>query len=412
MSKADSKICDDDIKIYLQQKINTENAKTLLYVIELFMRNEDTFLEDSSLLSNLTLEHIMPTKWEKYWSDVDVVDKFGKKVGDKDKIQCRKEAINCIGNMILLTQKLNASTNNKSFATKVCDAHGYKNYSSLKLTSSIVDSYNQNPVWNEQQIYNRADKICELFLLIWPNYLTESIEDIPEEAFKDPISLMKALSKVNYSDDLEDDSTLLISKEDFIRRINIQRKTFDKYIKEQKIVPDRWITEDSSTPRPYFTQETFDKYVNQFKWTVITPDNIKEVFMERIEQMDMQRSYKPLLLKTVIEKSSDTGKLSMKEVVSSFRDFYSSRKNNNQFVENDDSIFTRSNYTDEEAKKEILRYPLDCFAQMNIVEYVEYRDEVVINPTLWESLTVQDKQQVISICEAKLNYYYDVLLAT
>ena len=58
------------------------------------MRNEDTFLEDSSLLSNLTLEHIMPTKWEKYWSDVDVVDKFGKKVGDKDKIQCRKEAIN------------------------------------------------------------------------------------------------------------------------------------------------------------------------------------------------------------------------------------------------------------------------------------------------------------------------------
>ena len=49
---------------------------------------------------------------------------------------------------------------------------------------------------------------------------------------------------------------------------------------------------------------------------------------------------------------------------------------------------------------------------MNIVEYVEYRDEVVINPTLWESLTVQDKQQVISICEAKLNYYYDVLLAT
>ena len=412
LSKADSKICDDDIKIYLQQKINTENAKTLLYVIELFMRNEDTFLEDSSLLSNLTLEHIMPTKWEKYWSDVDVVDKFGKKVGDKDKIQCRKEAINCIGNMILLTQKLNASTNNKSFATKVCDAHGYKNYSSLKLTSSIVDSYNQNPVWNEQQIYNRADKICELFLLIWPNYLTESIEDIPEEAFKDPISLMKALSKVNYSDDLEDDSTLLISKEDFIRRINIQRKTFDKYIKEQKIVPDRWLTEDSSTPRPYFTQETFDKYVNLFKWTVITPDNIKEVFMERIEQMDMQRSYKPLLLKTVIEKSSDTGKLSMKEVVSSFRDFYSSRKNNNQFVENDDSIFTRSNYTDEEAKKEILRYPLDCFAQMNIVEYVEYRDEVVINPTLWESLTVQDKQQVISICEAKLNYYYDVLLAT
>ena len=134
--------------------------------------------------------------------------------------------------------------------------------------------------------------------------------------------------------------------------------------------------------------------------------------MGRIEQMDMQRSYKPLLLKTVIEKSSDTGKLSMKEVVSSFRDFYSSRKNNNQFVENDDSIFTRSNYTDEEAKKEILRYPLDCFAQMNIVEYVEYRDEVVINPTLWESLTVQDKQQVISICEAKLNYYYDVLLAT
>ena len=84
MSKADSKICDDDIKIYLQQKINTENAKTLLYVIELLIsRNEDTFLEDSSLLSNFTLEHIMPTKWEKYWSDVDVVDKFGKKVGDR-----------------------------------------------------------------------------------------------------------------------------------------------------------------------------------------------------------------------------------------------------------------------------------------------------------------------------------------
>jgi type III restriction protein res subunit len=421
LSKSDSKICDDDIKVYLQQKINVENAKTLLYIIELYMRDKDDFTEDSSLLSNLTLEHIMPTKWEKHWSDVDVVDKSGNKVSDADKMQCRKEAIGCIGNMTLLTHKLNSSTNNKSFATKVCDAHGYKNYSSLKLTCKIVDSYKQNPVWNEQQIYNRADRICDLFLQLWPNYSakpieakpieTKPIKDIPDEAFDDPITLMNALSKVNYIDD-EDDSTQLISKDDFIKRINIQRKTFDKYINEQKIVPDKWVKDGNSTPIPYFTQESFDKYVNQFNWTVITPDNIKEIFMEMVEQMEMQRSYKPLFLKAVMENASDSGIVPMKTIVAAFRNFYTSRANKRLLVERDDSIFARSSFTDEEAKREILRYPLDRFAQRSIVEYIECLDEVELNPSLWKSLNNQEKKRVITICEKKLNEYYSGILVT
>lgn len=412
MSQPDSKICDSDIKGYLQQKINIENAKTILYVIELYMRGEDKFIEDASLLSNLTLEHIMPTRWEKHWSDVPVVDKNGSLICDDDKAQWRKEAICCIGNMTLLTQKLNTSINNKSYKMKVCDAHGYKNSSSLKLTNELVESFEQDPIWDEQHIYQRANRIYDLFLRLWPNYSTKPIEDLPDEVFEDPIKLLKALSKVNYSDDFEDDSSKLISAEEFIRRINIQRKTFEKFIKEQKIIPDKLITVAKSTPVPFFTQESFEKYVSQFNWTVITPENIKEIFMEEVEHMDMQRSYKPLFLKTVIGNASATGKIPMNDVVAAFRNFYTARANDHLFVEQEDSIFARQDYTDAEAKKEILKYPLDRFAQRSIVEYIEYQDEIVVNPSLWKDLTPQEKQQVVSMCETKLEEYYNGFLVT
>ena len=134
--------------------------------------------------------------------------------------------------------------------------------------------------------------------------------------------------------------------------------------------------------------------------------------MEMVEQMEMQRSYKPLFLKSVIENASDSGTVPMKTIVASFRDFYTARANNHLLVERDDSIFARSSFTDEEAKKEILKYPLDRFAQRSIVEYIECLDEVEVNPYLWKSLNIQEKKRVITICEEKLNEYYAGILVT
>ena len=77
-----------------------------------------------TLIYNKTLEHIMPQKWEKNWSTVECVDYDAN--GDyvvvtniEDMRTVRKKSIYSIGNMTLLTSKLNTSISNSCFEEKI-----------------------------------------------------------------------------------------------------------------------------------------------------------------------------------------------------------------------------------------------------------------------------------------------------
>lgn len=175
MTSEESDINDTMIKSWIKNIKNNETAKILLYCIELYRRN-DSRHDIKDLCYNYTLEHVMPIKWDKYWSGVPVLDEQGNAMDEDnpDRISERTKAISNLGNMILLTSKLNSALNNREFSVKVNGDgkhSGYSAYGSLLLTKEVVDIYPNQ--WNEVTIKNRCENLFKDIMNIWPDYYSE-----------------------------------------------------------------------------------------------------------------------------------------------------------------------------------------------------------------------------------------------
>jgi len=175
MTSEESDINDTMIKSWIKNIKNNETAKILLYCIELYRRN-DSRHDIKDLCYNYTLEHVMPVKWDKYWSGVPVLDEQGNAMDEDnpDRIGERTKAISNLGNMILLTSKLNSALNNREFSVKVNGDgkhSGYSAYGSLLLTKEVVDIYPNQ--WDEVTIKNRCENLFKDIVNIWPDYYSE-----------------------------------------------------------------------------------------------------------------------------------------------------------------------------------------------------------------------------------------------
>ena len=175
MTSEESDINDIMIKSWIKNIKNNETAKILLYCIELYRRN-DSRHDIKDLCYNYTLEHVMPVKWDKYWSGVPVLDEQGNAMDEDnpDRIGERTKAISNLGNMILLTSKLNSALNNREFSVKVNGDgkhSGYSAYGSLLLTKEVVDIYPNQ--WDEVTIKNRCENLFKDIMNIWPDYYSE-----------------------------------------------------------------------------------------------------------------------------------------------------------------------------------------------------------------------------------------------
>ena len=90
------------------KRITNKPATLVLFILELIRRNGEEKSYSDSMKYSLSLEHIMPQKWEKNWNKVasyqyDEATKEYVIVTDyNDVITNRKKAIYSIGNMTLL----------------------------------------------------------------------------------------------------------------------------------------------------------------------------------------------------------------------------------------------------------------------------------------------------------------------
>ena len=173
LTNASAGITDLDIKCYLADT-KDDTAKMILFCIELYRRRDDA-MDVNVLEYKYTLEHIMPKKWETYWSSVPIVD--GDTVLDmklEESKRYRKQAIESIGNKTLLTCNLNSSIRNAAYDKKISgDGYkkpGYKSHTMLLLTKEIVSMYELDTNWDENSIAKRTDKLFAEFLVLWPSF--------------------------------------------------------------------------------------------------------------------------------------------------------------------------------------------------------------------------------------------------
>ncbi|MDE2746386.1 MAG: DUF262 domain-containing protein [Chloroflexota bacterium] len=128
----------------------------LLSRIESHLRTSQA--EDVAWLNNIQIEHVMPRKWQKHWP---LTGQMGE--GFTSEEEYRDYVLNCLGNLTLITGKLNSSVSNGPWKRKrkALDRH-----SVLFLNKDVLDQGKDS--WSVDDIEERSERLAKLALEIWP----------------------------------------------------------------------------------------------------------------------------------------------------------------------------------------------------------------------------------------------------
>ena len=432
LSNPDSGISDADIKRFLAET-KDDTAKMILFCIELYRRKDDS-VDVNALEYKYTLEHIMPKKWDTYWSDVPIIE--GDKTLDPESEegkQFRKRTIESIGNKTLLTCNLNSAIRNANYDKKVLGdgekKPGYKLHTMLLLTKDIVECYESDSIWDEKHIAQRLEELYQEFLCLWPSYCDDSIQTesvvknsndnsdpdlsiFTDDELADP---MKVFDKVSLNNDVNSTNTIvdisnMYSQLELIKHMSVNSThTIRKYIAEGKIVPDAVVKTSDKRSVNYYKKERIQEFSEKYGWEIISEDNIMSLFLEMISKMRMDHSYKPVFLKCFFGKCDSDGKAFLSDVASEFDGFYTKRRNDSLKVEKDDSLFCKQNYFLEDVKKQILNHPFKRFELMNMMRYDSTSGYIELDSVIWNQLSTEERNEICLICDMNIEQYYKTL---
>lgn len=198
----------------------------------------------------------------------------------------------------------------------------------------------------------------------------------------------------------------MISQMELVRRVNVQKETVERYIREKKMIPDLEVPISEKHVFRYFKEETLIRYAKEYHWTLIDKNNRKDVFLQMVEQMDMTYSYKPVLLKAFFASSDERGKAQLSDIVAYFRDFYEKRRAGGLVVEKNNALYAKENYTDREIENNILNNPFRRFEDMQVMHHSKTLGVIQMDEWIWKRLTQDDKTRILKICDEKLVSYY------
>ena len=205
----------------------------------------------------------------------------------------------------------------------------------------------------------------------------------------------------------QEEAAGMISQMEFIRRVDVQSETVERYIREGKIIPDLIVPMSEHKQLKYFTEETLEAAAKANDWKLINDSNRKELFMEMVGQMDMSYSYKPVLLKAIFANADNKGRVKLDDISAYFRSFYEERRSSGLVVEKPNSIFAKGGYTDKDAQRNILSNPFKRFEDMQMLRHTKTLGIIEVEPTVWKNLTDDEVRRILDICDEKLERYYE-----
>ena len=125
----------------------------VLEAIESHLRSDKTEIMSQR---PLTREHIMPESWQRNWP-------LPGGSGGDEATNARDQAVKEIGNLTLVTGKLNASLSNAPWHQK---KETLKQHTTLRLNWELLE--NPPNIWNEETIRERSRHLAKIATEIWP----------------------------------------------------------------------------------------------------------------------------------------------------------------------------------------------------------------------------------------------------
>ncbi|MBZ9686808.1 DEAD/DEAH box helicase family protein [Clostridium estertheticum] len=261
-----------------------------------------------------------------------------------------------------------------------------------------------------------AHRMFDLSKYVPGNYVVASGKDrkMDEDLFRKgekPVAFLdfpmeatdyELIDLFNWQSEVKD----LISQIEFVRMVDVQSETIERYIREGKIIPDLEVPMGARSFK-YFKEETVIKYVKEFDWEIINAANMKEKFMDMVKTMDMSYSYKPVLLKAMLEEADDKGKVLIEDIVDYFIDFYEDRKKRGLVAEKKKCIYNNDVIDRKDVKRNILSNPFKRFEDMRFMRKCRESEYVEFNGNVWKKIRGEEKVWIGEWCEEKLEEYYN-----
>ncbi len=152
---------DNEIKETLvenRMRGNAARQRMILEAVEAYLRSE--FAESVGDFQSLTIEHIMPQGWATSGNWPMPSSASGE---DTDHTN-RDNSVRELGNLTLVTQKLNSSVSNGPWNQK---KETLRNHSVLFLNKQLLDDPPE--IWDEKAIRDRSTKLVDHIIRIWPH---------------------------------------------------------------------------------------------------------------------------------------------------------------------------------------------------------------------------------------------------
>jgi hypothetical protein len=160
----------DDTPIY--KGITRPRLRMLLEAIEDDLRTP--LGEPERCPRGLTVEHVMPQAWREHW---------GSDVGDDEVAALRRDRrVQTLGNLTLVTGKLNPSLSNRPWTNVEAEQRalgtsgkraGLLEHSTLKLNARLVADHGS--AWTEDDIRARTKELVDRIARIWPRPLEPAL---------------------------------------------------------------------------------------------------------------------------------------------------------------------------------------------------------------------------------------------
>lgn len=136
--------------------LRSAKTKMLLEALELGARN--TIHHETQALSTVPLhvEHVLPVAWQEHWPSP----------GDENAIIIRDQLLHNVGNLTLLTERLNPALSNNGFDVKRPEIT--KSLLALNAYFQDVRWAAPSSAWDEGEIRKRADALFKVAVRVWP----------------------------------------------------------------------------------------------------------------------------------------------------------------------------------------------------------------------------------------------------
>ncbi len=204
----------------------------------------------------------------------------------------------------------------------------------------------------------------------------------------------------------QEEAAGMLSQMEFVRRVDVQSETVERYVREGMILPDLVVPMSEHRTFKYFREKTLEAAAEKYGWTLIDDSNRKAMFMDMVRRMDMSYSYKPVLMLAVLACADGKGRMKLTDLVQFFRSFYVDRRSRGLIVEKPNSLYCREDVTDKEIERNILANPFKRFEDMQMMRHTRTLGIVEVDNSVWKRLTEEEKTEIRGICEEKLEGYY------